>query len=122
MFPHLMMFQITVMTSSVHSNSKQAILIAERNIYTRKNETATYKTAKCHTLPSVSKGCSRIKGMRPSNLKFFVVSLILTIKRLSHYHETGHDVFLPRPFQFTAILIHHNMKHNLHSLKSVITK
>jgi hypothetical protein len=56
------------------------------------------------------------------NLGFFVVSLSPTIKRLSHYHETGHDVFLPHPFQLTAILKHPNMKYTLHSLKSVITK
>ena len=69
------MFQITVMTSSPHSNSEKAILITDRNIYKRKNETATYKTAKCHKVPSDSKGCSRIKGMRPSNLRFFVRSI-----------------------------------------------
>jgi len=122
MFSHLMMFQIAVMTSSAQSNSKKAILITDRNIYKRKNETATYKTAKCHTVPSDSKGCSRIKGMRPSDLRFYVVSLSPTIKRLSHYHETGRDVFRPHPFQFIAILKHPNMKHNLRSLKSVITK
>jgi len=122
MFLHLMMFQITVMTSSAHSNSKKAILITDRNIYKWKNETATYKTAKCHTVPSDSKGYSRIKGMRPSNLRFFVVTLSPKTKRLNHYHETGHDVFLPHPFQFTVILKHPNMKHNLHSLRSVITK
>jgi hypothetical protein len=117
-----MMFQITVMTSSAHSYWKKAILTTDRNIYKRKNETATYKTAKCHTVPSDSKGCGRTKGMRPSNLRFFVVSLSPTTKRLSLYHKTGHEVFLLHPFQFPAILKHATMKHNLHSLKSVITK
>jgi hypothetical protein len=113
------------MTSSAHSNSEKAMLITDRNIYKRKNETATYKTAKCHEIHSDSKGCSRIKGMRPSNLRFFFlyeVSLSPTIKRLSHYHETGRYVFHPHPFQFIAILKHPNTKHNLYSLKSVITK
>jgi hypothetical protein len=121
MFSHLMVFQITVITFSGHSTKIKSILITDRNIYEQRSKTATYKTAKCHRVPWDSEVCSRIKRMRPSNLRFFVVSL--------SYDKTPEPLPWKRPryFPSTSFPIHRDSQTSLtwniiYSLKSVITK
>jgi hypothetical protein len=116
-----MMFQITVITSSGHSN--------QRNRYSLLTEIFINKrVGRPHIkLPNVTEFLQIQDAAESSELGHLTWDSLQfhsspAIKRLSNYHERGHDAFLPHPFQFIAILKHPNMEHNLHSLRSVITK